>query len=94
MPATFSTSQLSSLAKAFRSVKKFLILEVFLLFIRLEFELELNGKIDIIQVVQNHFSSELLSELKSVGVKLLYLVWLHLLQMSHTIPDLTYLSYI
>ena len=65
---------------------------MFLLFIILGFELELNGKIDIIQAVQNHFSSEFLSELKSVGVKLLHLVWLHLLQMSHSIPDLTYLS--
>ena len=68
------------------------MLEVFLLFIRLGFELELNEKIDIIHVVQNHYSSEFLSELKSVGVKLLHLVWLHLLQMSHRIPDLTYLS--
>ena len=58
------------------------MLEVFLLFIRLEFELELNGEIDIIQVVQNHFSSEFLSELKSVGVNLLHLAMKRLLALK------------
>ena len=52
----------------------------------------MNGNIAIIQAVQSHVSSECFREFKSVGVRLLHLVWLHILQMLHRIQDVTYLS--